>query len=807
MPLPSKPRGMISLDTEDSGLDFYHGARPFFVTSTNESGNQTYWEWSVDPLTRQPQIPDGDLDEIRELISSDDLVLQNAKFDVFALNSVGIDGNDWPWNRTHDTLYVGHLLASNQPHDLTSMALQYLGVNIKPYEDAIKKATAEARRIARSKYPEWRIAKKGLAEMPSAKESVSLFDMFLPRAIAMEENYADDHPWWTVLAEYSNADSAVTLPLFKRQKELLIERGLWEIYLERIKTLPVVYSMESVGITANSQRLHELKDDYVAESEKAGRICTNIATSMGADYLELPKSGNNNSLVNFVFNPTKRPLVFVFGSNREGRHGLGAALEARQNWGAVYGQAKGRQGNSYAIVTKELRKGFAAVTLDEVRTGVEEFLVYAREHTDIAFRVTPIGCGHAGFKPEQIGPLFEDAPDHVFLPEEFGGDGVRWGMGLPHQKLSKKTGAPSLDKTVMEQYLSILPERSKQLTFIKTLMGKRSRDTACSYMESYESFWLPTGIFNDDGEQLWFRLHPSLNPVGTATTRWSSSNPNSQNISKKEDFNLRYAFGPLPGREWWSLDYQNIELRIPAYESNERVMIELFEKPDEPPYFGSNHLMNASMVYPEQFWPLAEQKGAFKKKYASTYYAWIKAFDFAVSYGAMPESGTADRAAHKPGAQLLVVDRLKEHSKLNRKWVDFANRYGYVETMPDKEICPERGYPLQCSRSAYGKVSPTIPLNYRVQGTAGWVMMRAVTKIHNCLSEVNASREKSQHCHLVMTIHDEAVLDAPAKPNRGNLPIIRKVQRIMESLGDCISVPLTVGIELHTQNWSVGETI
>ena len=48
--------------------------------------------------------------------------------------------------------------------------------------------------------------------------------------------------------------------------------------------------------------------------------------------------------------------IFVFGSNREGRHGKGAAKTARDSYGAVYGQAKGLQGNAYAIVTKELRK-------------------------------------------------------------------------------------------------------------------------------------------------------------------------------------------------------------------------------------------------------------------------------------------------------------------------------------------------------------------------------------------------------------------------------------------------------------------
>lgn len=108
--------------------------------------------------------------------------------------------------------------------------------------------------------------------------------------------------------------------------------------------------------------------------------------------------------------------VFVFGSNRQGRHGKGAALTARLHHGAVYGQARGRQGNSYAIVTKELRPNQPPVTLLDIRCGVIDFLTYAADHPYDTFQVTRIGCGLAGFTDDQIGPLFKGAPAHVHLP-------------------------------------------------------------------------------------------------------------------------------------------------------------------------------------------------------------------------------------------------------------------------------------------------------------------------------------------------------------------------------------------------------
>lgn len=109
--------------------------------------------------------------------------------------------------------------------------------------------------------------------------------------------------------------------------------------------------------------------------------------------------------------------IFVFGSNLAGRHGKGAALWARQNRGAVYGQAEGMQGNSYAIPTKDWH--IRTLPLDAIAEHVQTFLDYASEHSGLTFHLTPIGCGLAGYKPEDIAPYFRDAPSNVILPDEF----------------------------------------------------------------------------------------------------------------------------------------------------------------------------------------------------------------------------------------------------------------------------------------------------------------------------------------------------------------------------------------------------
>ena len=106
--------------------------------------------------------------------------------------------------------------------------------------------------------------------------------------------------------------------------------------------------------------------------------------------------------------------IFVFGSNLAGRHGGGAARFAYKRFGAVWGQGVGLQGQSYAIPT--MQGG-----VETIRPYVDEFIAFAKAHSEYTFLVTPIGCGIAGFKEEEIAPLFQAAleVENIVLPEAF----------------------------------------------------------------------------------------------------------------------------------------------------------------------------------------------------------------------------------------------------------------------------------------------------------------------------------------------------------------------------------------------------
>lgn len=109
--------------------------------------------------------------------------------------------------------------------------------------------------------------------------------------------------------------------------------------------------------------------------------------------------------------------VFVFGSNLLGIHGKGAAKDALLYHGAIYGKGAGRQGKSYAIPTKATP--YEPLPLEAIEVFVKEFLNHASEYYEESFFVTAVGCGLAGYKPEQIAPMFKDSPENVNLPKVF----------------------------------------------------------------------------------------------------------------------------------------------------------------------------------------------------------------------------------------------------------------------------------------------------------------------------------------------------------------------------------------------------
>lgn len=773
---------ILALDTETTGRDWRHGARPFFVTVCNASGTQHFWEWAVDPLTRQVEIPYADLLEIRDWVDRADIVVgQNLKFDVAALQSAGLSG-EWPWHKTRDTLTAGHLLASNQPHDLYSLAIHYLGKDLQPYETRLEKVVQECRRYCRSHLKDWQIANRDNPRMPSVpkskkktekgedRESAWKYDMWLPAALADEQGLEGDHQYRTILREYSNTDSAITVSLWPIMESELKRRDLWEIYLSKLQDNPIALGMEQGGVTLNAYRMDELRQKFSAESRRLGGLCIGIAESMGYD-LTLPKSGMNNSLRAFCFGPN--PVTGMGGNPdglclpwiKRGEKSLAPSLD-KEVMSTL--QTILPPNSPQLLFVRSLARKRA---LDKVMTdmdGYERFMlpmggVYANSTKEI----DRDGNGTASTYHNSARP-----------------DPIREGSGQPDPVLLGGLAQHGSGADVHSGESEGLVEGDPQGS-----SGCRVATEAGGYRRDE-----------------WYVLYPSMNPTGADTLRWSFSNPNSANIKKgdpdKGEITLRYLFGPAPGREWWCLDYENLELRIPAYESGEQAMIDLFERADQPPFYGSYHMLNASIVYPELFRLLAAQKGEFKRRYAASWYQWIKNAGFALIYGC--QEAKFDQTARRKGAYRAIKSCLSKLFRLNDYYIGFAEKHGYVETLPDKTVNPRHGYPLLCTRTDYGRVLPTIPLNYHVSGTAMWITHKAMIRCEGQLAEW---RSEGFDGRLVLQNHDELDFDFPALGRDANRWRAERLRDLMCQSGDDIGIPLRVSITYVPDNWSVGESL
>ncbi len=132
----------------------------------------------------------------------------------------------------------------------------------------------------------------------------------------------------------------------------------------------------------------------------------------------------------------KHGQFFVFGSNMKGRHGAGAAKLALDkkwteegHWHGIYWNKHRTEHEiswgfealscgSWAIPTKGLNMD--TLSIDFIKYFVDDFLNWNKKSNNV-YLVTEIGCGLAGYTPEQIAPLFRDAVDvkNIHLPQRF----------------------------------------------------------------------------------------------------------------------------------------------------------------------------------------------------------------------------------------------------------------------------------------------------------------------------------------------------------------------------------------------------
>ena len=203
-----------------------------------------------------------------------------------------------------------------------------------------------------------------------------------------------------VSQKYNKLKERVIIPYFKKNfdmdldmPEVMDERGMVygefaeapSLGMERMAVpVPMSGAMSEMAESAAYEELDFIKEDIMEQKRTTPEFITELQPNE----------------------------IFVFGSNLKGMHGGGAAYIAYRKFGAIMGQGVGLQGQSYGIPT--MQGG-----VETIRPYVDEFIAFAKEHPELTFLVTRIGCGIAGFTDEEIAPLFEKAHDveNIVLPE------------------------------------------------------------------------------------------------------------------------------------------------------------------------------------------------------------------------------------------------------------------------------------------------------------------------------------------------------------------------------------------------------
>jgi len=224
---------IISLDTEGTGLDIWHGCRPYLVTCCD--GERVYWWWGeVNCFTREVIWEQEVLDDLQQFINkATKIIMHNSKYDMRALEFIGII---IPFSKVEDTLIAAHCICSagankkQNEHGLKDLAIKYLDY-WDDDEEELAVATKEAQKVARENG--WRVAKSYYKHHPASKASYHQ-DYWLVPELCLKYGLKDAERTWLLWS--------------KEFKRSMVVDGLWEVYENRRKLIEVAYEMENAGM-------------------------------------------------------------------------------------------------------------------------------------------------------------------------------------------------------------------------------------------------------------------------------------------------------------------------------------------------------------------------------------------------------------------------------------------------------------------------------------------------------------------------------------------------------------------------------
>lgn len=277
----------VAIDTETTGLSTYIGCRPFAVGMCFEDGEEKFWEWPVDPMTRMPIVNDKDRKEIQKICSDPNLMKEfwNMKFDINMLKSIGIDVA-WPCGE-------GTFMAKACDATRPTFALKPLSKSLIDYPDDdqkdLQKAVVKCRRVA--KKLGWKIAQ--------GKDAV-VQDYWLPFTLAhFHPRLARKHDLYKFKdanKKYCVSDCERTIFLctyFRHGMKDLKTEPIYNFEMDLMKE--VTLGMENRGVIVDSKRMAKVRK--ICQDAKDEALEVLIKASGDPDF----NPGSTKQIIELLF--------------------------------------------------------------------------------------------------------------------------------------------------------------------------------------------------------------------------------------------------------------------------------------------------------------------------------------------------------------------------------------------------------------------------------------------------------------------------------------------------------------------------
>lgn len=336
-------------------------------------------------------------------------------------------------------------------------------------------------------------------------------------------------------------------------------------------------------------------------------------------------------------------------------------------------------------------------------------------------------------------------------------------LGLPGGRKTS-TGAWSTGADVLEDLAAEGHELPKKLLEWRQLAKLKS-----TYTDA-----IPTFINRQTG-----RVHTSYALAATTTGRFSSSDPNVQNIPvrNEEGRQIRKAFIAAEGMTLISADYSQIELRLLAHIADIPALKQAFADGVDI------HALTASEMFGV---PLPQVDGALRRR--------AKAINFGIIYG-ISAFGLANQLSISREEAGAYIKTYFERFPQIRTYMDDrkrqAHEQGYVETLFGRRIDIARAESRNAAERAFAERQA---INAPIQGSAADIIRRAMIRMDEGLKAEGIT------ARMLLQVHDELVFEATPHEAQKAIPVIRSLMENAAQPAVVLSVPLVVEARAAT-NW------